>query len=176
MALAIWLLFLTPLLILPSCSSAQCSDVGCFPPVGDLTIGRNVIIESQCSSTYCSPDDGMVADCSSYTSTRINDDDAFTHWVSAVGSELELPETIQIDLEDSMLFYSTEIVWQSPTPAAVVLERSTDFGETWIPYRYWADDCMESFGLDASVTLDGFTDEEAICTQLQQNFLPGTKV
>ena len=172
----VWLLFLASLLILPSCFSAQCSDGGCFPPVGDLTIGRNVMTESQCSNTYCTPNNGMTVDCSSYTSTLINNDDAFTHWVSAVGSELELPQTIQIDLEDSMLFYSTEIVWQSPTPAAVVLERSTDFGETWIPYRYWADDCVESFGLNASITLDGFGGEEAICTQLQQNFLSGTKV
>ena len=175
--MASWMLFLIPsLLILPSCFSAQCSDGGCFPPVGDLTIGRNVMTESQCSDTYCTPDNGTTANCSSYTSTLINDDEAFTHWVSAVGSELELPQIIQIELEDSMLFYSTEIVWQSPTPAAVVLERSTDFGETWIPYRYWADDCMESFGLNASTTLDGFGGEEAICTQLQQNILPGTKV
>ncbi|GCC29467.1 hypothetical protein chiPu_0007909 [Chiloscyllium punctatum] len=35
--------------------------------------------------------------------------------------------------------------FKSPRPAAMMIERSTDFGQTWKPYQYFADDCAASF-------------------------------
>ncbi|XP_041051659.1 laminin subunit beta-3-like isoform X2 [Carcharodon carcharias] len=35
--------------------------------------------------------------------------------------------------------------FKSPRPAAMMIERSTDFGQTWKLYQYFADDCAASF-------------------------------
>lgn len=58
------------------------------------------------------------------------------------------------------------MVFKSPRPAAMVLDRSQDFGKTWKPYKYFATNCSATFGLEDDVIKKG-----AICTSRyrQQN-------
>merc|ERR1712142_1174681 len=38
-----------------------------------------------------------------------------------------------------------QITFYSNKPHALVLERSRDYGVTWLPYRYYADSCQKRF-------------------------------
>ena len=53
----------------------------------------------------------------------------------------------------------------SPRPGVWVLERSTDFGKTWLPWQYFADspsDCYKFFKTAANTTIE--RDDQVICT------------
>lgn len=67
-----------------------------------------------------------------------------TWWQSAEGVK---EETLQLDLETEFLFTHLILVFRSPRPAAMVLERSQDHGHTWKTVKYFARDCEEAFGL-----------------------------
>ncbi|KFP43104.1 Netrin-4, partial [Chlamydotis macqueenii] len=61
------------------------------------------------------------------------------------------------------------LVFKSPRPAAMVLERSQDFGKTWKPYKYFAANCSATFGLEDDVRQRG-----AICTSRYSSPFPCT--
>uniref|UniRef100_A0A1I7Z4Z2 Laminin N-terminal domain-containing protein n=1 Tax=Steinernema glaseri TaxID=37863 RepID=A0A1I7Z4Z2_9BILA len=73
---------------------------------------------------------------------------------------------ITIDLEQEFHISSVWIqMANSPRPAAWVLERSTDFGKTFIPWQYFAEnsaECFRRFGLQTMKILE--SDDEVICT------------
>ncbi|KAK0397427.1 hypothetical protein QR680_002123 [Steinernema hermaphroditum] len=73
---------------------------------------------------------------------------------------------ITIDLEQEFHISSVWIqMANSPRPAAWVLERSTDFGKTYVPWQYFAEnsaECYRRFGLQTMKILEA--DDEVICT------------
>ena len=164
----------------PTLSTAQCSDsVGCFPPSGNLATGRTVFTSSQCSDGdfFCIHD---TTDCSntcsstSHSAASINDGNTGTAWISYIGSAGEGSNvTLQLDFVEPVLFEAMRMIWKSPRPQAMVLERSNDRGLTWEAYRYYSSSCLSDFGLNPIVTLpeDG---TEAICTQTQSTIIPST--
>lgn len=104
-------------------------------------------IRETCSAAKCSkcnsaiPSQAHPPSAMSDSSFRYPD----TWWQSAEGMEEE--ETLQLDLETEFLLTHLILVFRSPRPAAMVLERSQDHGHTWKALRYFARDCEEVFGL-----------------------------
>ncbi|KAG7282406.1 hypothetical protein CRUP_029727 [Coryphaenoides rupestris] len=46
------------------------------------------------------------------------------------------------------------VTFEYSRPTIMVLEKSLDKGATWQPYQYYADDCMEAFGMQAKRVQD----------------------
>ncbi len=159
-----------------SCSS-QCTDsAGCFPPTGDITLNRSITVTSSCSDgdQYTLIDNTtLVCDSIMNSPLSINDDNTATYWVSGIDSNLQLPLTVQLDIESSVYFYSTNITWSSRTPSALRLERNN--GSDWLPYRYYSDNCMTYYNLIDSAPNEVFPDQEPICTPFIAEG-PGAKV
>uniref|UniRef100_A0A8D3DMX3 Netrin-1 n=1 Tax=Scophthalmus maximus TaxID=52904 RepID=A0A8D3DMX3_SCOMX len=161
----------TLLIIFPVCPAAgsSCSGRACNPRMGNLSRGRVLSSRSVCGSNssehYCfyeqSAAPGRRESCSAAKCGKCNSaipgqahppsamsDCAFRHpdtwWQSAGGAQ---GETLRLDLETEFLFTHLILVFRSPRPAAMVLERSRDHGRTWRALGHYAGDCDEAFGL-----------------------------
>lgn len=147
---------------------SRCSGRACNPRMGNLAKGRVLSTKSVCGSNsselYCfyrqtaalrSRDFCPAAKCGKCNGAipsqahppSAMSDSSFrcpeTWWQSAEGVK---EETLQLDLETQFLFTHLILVFRSPRPAAMVLERSQDHGRTWKTLRYFAKDCGEAFG------------------------------
>lgn len=142
----------------------RCESRACNPRMGNLALGRRVLTQSVCGNNgtelYCSYADSNPA-CSAAKCAKCNaglphlshlasamSDSSFRHpntwWQSA--EEVE-SETVQLDLEAEFYFTHLIVVFRSPRPAAMTLERSQDFGRTWRMLQYYASNCSAAFGL-----------------------------
>uniref|UniRef100_A0A4W3GQ35 Laminin subunit beta 3 n=1 Tax=Callorhinchus milii TaxID=7868 RepID=A0A4W3GQ35_CALMI len=156
------LLFLTIIMILGDCSRAAC-----YPPSVELLLGRasQLRASSTCglhgSQKYCSPTfiygQWMLQCCvcdsrnslSSNTqriSHRIENvlpsGDGKTWWQSENNRD---QVTIQLDMEGKFQLNDVFLKFKTSRPAALMIERSTDSGQTWKPYKYLAEDCALYF-------------------------------
>lgn len=171
----------------------RCSGRSCNPPVGNLATGRTPITLTTCGQNstelYCSyPDQSLLHPashgCGQPRCTKCNanqpdnshlpadmTDDFFANpvswWQSAQGVHRE---EIRLDFETE--FYLTHViaVFKSPRPAAMVLERSQDYGQTWRPYKYFSVNCTATFGLQ-----DDLTEEGSMCTSRYSDAVPCTR-
>ncbi|NXX54353.1 LAMB3 protein, partial [Scopus umbretta] len=53
--------------------------------------------------------------------------------------------SLQLDLDQTFQLSSILLHFRSPVPAAMLIERSSDFGKTWEVYQYLASDCAAAF-------------------------------
>lgn len=171
----------------------RCNGRSCNPPVGNLATGRTPVTLTTCGQNstelYCFyPDQNLLHQvsygCGQPRCTKCNanqpdnshlpsdmTDDFFANpiswWQSAQGVHRE---EIRLDFETE--FYLTHViaVFKSPRPAAMVLERSQDYGQTWRPYKYFSVNCTATFGLQ-----DDLTEEGSMCTSRYSDAVPCTR-
>ena len=151
------------LLLLVAKTMGQCNDTaGCFPAIGNIALYRNVTTSSTCGENgttqfipFGSDGGGGLMECladnpsMAYPASNINDGRLNTSWQSDIN---KTNVTVQLDLEGTMLFKSLIIVWSTPRPSAMIVERSSDFELNWSPYRFFASDCSHFCMLDDSLS------------------------
>ncbi|XP_071434693.1 laminin subunit beta-3 isoform X1 [Pithys albifrons albifrons] len=155
-----WALFV--LLAAPQLLGAQqaCSHGACYPPSGDLLLGRahHLRASSTCGltkpETYCTPHGEWSMKCCrcdsrlphTYNGHRVDNvlsSAGHTRWWQSQNGVERV--SLQLDLDQTFQLGSVVLHFRSPLPAAMLIERSTDFGRTWQVYQYLASDCTSTF-------------------------------
>ncbi|KAM4618417.1 netrin-4-like [Polymixia lowei] len=173
---------------------SRCADRACNPRMGNLALGRVLTTQSVCGSNFSEPycfykqsaapysrESCSAAKCSKCNAAIPNQahlpsamsDSSFrypdTWWQSAEGVK---EETLQLDLETEFYFTHLILVFRSPRPAAMVLERSQDYGHSWKTLRYFARDCEGAFGLAEEAPIE---ENGAACTSKYSKAFPCTR-
>ncbi|NXI99520.1 LAMB3 protein, partial [Psophia crepitans] len=158
----LWPRALFVLLAAPQLLGAQqaCSHGACYPPSGDLLLGRahHLRASSTCGltkpETYCTPHGEWSMKCCrcdsrlphTYNGHRVENvlsSAGHTRWWQSQNGIERV--SLQLDLDQTFQLSSIMLHFRSPLPAAMVIERSTDFGKTWEVYQYLASDCATAF-------------------------------
>lgn len=173
-----------------------CMDGSCYPATGNLLIGRavNLSATSTCGLNgpehYCIVSHLQESDkcfeCNSQhryephrhrNSHRIENviylmdsDGSDTWWQSVNGQE---NVSIRLNLEAEFHFTHLIIKFKTFRPAAMIIERSADFGRTWRPYRYFASNCTKTFPGISANGLHHIND--IICEERYSDIEPSTK-
>lgn len=162
-------------------------EKACNPRMGNLAHGRALRTETACgrhaAESFCAYTEDTARRCQPPACGRCSGahaglahppaamaDSPFRRprtWWQAAGDTPQ--ETIRLDLEAAFYFTHLILVFKSPRPAAMVLERSQDFGKTWKPYKYFAANCSAAFGLEDDVARKG-----ALCTSRYSSPFPCT--
>uniref|UniRef100_A0A8C2W1F2 Netrin-4 n=1 Tax=Chinchilla lanigera TaxID=34839 RepID=A0A8C2W1F2_CHILA len=167
-------------------ASSRC-EKACNPRMGNLALGRKLWADSTCGQNgtelYCFYSENADHTCRQPKCDKCNAAHPhLAHLPSAMAdSSFRFPRTwwqsaedvhrekIQLDLEAEFYFTHLIMVFKSPRPAAMVLDRSQDFGKSWKPYKYFATNCSATFGLEDDVVKKG-----ALCTSRYSSPFPCT--
>ncbi|XP_009995089.1 PREDICTED: LOW QUALITY PROTEIN: laminin subunit beta-4 [Chaetura pelagica] len=146
----------------------DCDAGSCHPAVGDLLLGRSKQLTASSTCGMNGPQKYCIIGyleaeqkcflCDSrypynpYTQhnshmienviTTFEPDRKKKWWQSENGVD---HVSIRLDLETLFQFSHLILTFKTFRPAAMLVERSTDFGQTWKALRYFAQDCAASF-------------------------------
>uniref|UniRef100_A0A4W6C9Y6 Laminin subunit beta-1 n=1 Tax=Lates calcarifer TaxID=8187 RepID=A0A4W6C9Y6_LATCA len=173
----------------------QCPGASCNPQLGDLMVGRaaQLSASSTCGlngpQTYCiigyleeeqkcfTCDSRLLYDrYSNPNSHRIEniittfDPERKLKWWQSENGVHQV--SIQLDLETVFQFSHLVLTFKSFRPAAMLVERSKDFGRTWKVFRYFADDCSLHFPSVSSDPADSIND--IVCDSRYSGSEPST--
>ncbi|MBZ3884468.1 Laminin subunit beta-4 [Sciurus carolinensis] len=180
-----------------SCSKAQdeCDRGACRPTPGNLLLGRSTQLtasstcglngaQKYCILSYLEGEQKCFA-CDSrfpydpYTQpnshtienviTSFEPDRGKKWWQSENGLD---HVTIRLDLEALFQFSHLILTFKTFRPAAMLVERSTDYGHTWKVLRYFAKDCAASFPHVTSGQAQGVGD--LVCDSKYSDIEPST--
>ncbi|XP_064333219.1 laminin subunit beta-3 isoform X3 [Camelus dromedarius] len=142
------------------CAQQACSRGACYPPVGDLLVGRTRFLRasSTCGltrpETYCTQYGEWQMKCCkcdsrlphNYNSHRVENvvsSSGPTRWWQSQNDVN--PVSLQLDLDRKFQLQDITMDFKGPMPAGMLIERSSDFGKTWRVYQYLAADCTSAF-------------------------------
>lgn len=142
------------------CAQQACSRGACYPPVGDLLIGRTQFLRasSTCGltkpETYCTQYGEWQMKCCkcdsrlphNYNGHRVENvasSSGPTRWWQSQNDVS--PVSLQLDLDSRLQLQDIMMDLKGPMPAGLLIERSSDFGKTWQVYQYLATDCTSAF-------------------------------
>ncbi|KAM7423282.1 hypothetical protein PAMA_011029 [Pampus argenteus] len=159
-----WLL---ALVVTQSGAVSRCVDRACSPPIGNLAVGRTLVTLSGCCGNSSLHNIACPHPPAHMT------DDPFSHpdtWWASSGAGTALEEQqdeIRLDLETQFCLSHVVLVFSSPRPAAMAVERSADFGKTWEALKVFAHNCSMEFGLP-----DDFSQPGSLCTSRYTSATP----
>ncbi len=150
-------------------TESRCVGRACSPPMGNLASGRTLFTLTSCctNSSSCLPTQPRCL--AELHPPALMADDPFIHpdtwWGSAAATGEQ--EEIRLDLETQFCMSHVVMLFRSPRPAAMRLERSQDFGQTWETLKLFARNCTEMFGLPDDASQPG-----SLCTSRYSNVVP----
>ncbi|CAH2316073.1 netrin-G2 isoform X1 [Pelobates cultripes] len=98
------------------------------------------------------------------------EDGLATYWQSVTWKRYPEPLIANITLSWNKSIELTDdivVTFEYGRPTMMVLEKSLDHGKTWHPYQFYADDCMEAFGMMSNKIRELTTDnaKRVQCTE-----------
>ncbi|XP_062312522.1 netrin-4 [Osmerus eperlanus] len=139
-------------IVMHSGTASRCVDHACSPPLGNLASGRSLRTLSGCcgNSSQDTPCPSPHHVCFEQLHPPAHMvDNPFLHpdtwWKSRASAGQQ--DEIHLDLETKFFLTHVILLFHSPQPAAMAIERSQDYGQTWETLKLFAKNCIREFGL-----------------------------
>lgn len=158
-------------------NSHRCNKYGvCLPGAEDIAVPpRTIVADNTCGSppyeNYCPlgqstcfrcdnsstehrhPVEFMTDPSIGYSTSNFETWWQSRNWWEWLQDNKQQPLPINITISFNKSYVLTgdvQVTFKFTKPAKMVIEKSTDYGKTWIPLQYFADKCHERFGMEAS--------------------------